>query len=556
MFQGGRITAVGDTALPRDAEVIQGEGFTLTPGLFDLHTHLMTANAAGIPADWTKHLAGYLMSGVTTVADLGGYGEAFEPRRALLRSGAVVGPHIQMAYRITTPGGHGAEAGRPDIFSLEVLTAREGRAAIRETLPYKPDLIKIFTDGWRYGRAPEMTSMDPATLAATVDEAHKAGLPAITHTVTLARAKEAARAKVDILGHAVQDLPVDAELIALLRESGTVYTPTMAIYEPRGKAILDPLLKKVLEPAAFERLKLTPAVAGGGSESTPRWDVLRANVTKLHAAGIPIGCGTDAGGALGTTFHGWATQRELELLVGAGLTPVEAIKAATSVSARALRVADRGSIAVGQAADLVLVRGDTAARIGDMANVARVWVAGREADLPGLEKLVASRERSPLAAVKAVALLDDFESADGRSRVGTRWENSTDPGHDRSKMLFQRVARAPGNHALSMLGAMSQKDAPKIVLRLPLQPGNVSPVDAREFREIRFDVRGEGAYSLRFPAYRGQAKAVPFEAGAGWRTVRIALPADRAELLSVEFEADRKAGDRVWLELDNLRFAR
>lgn len=564
LIEGDRIRAVGDFAVPAGARVIQANGYTLTPGLFDLHTHLTTPNAPGIQGDWGKSIAAYLLSGVTTVADLGSYGEAFAPRRNLLATGQVVGPHIQMAYRITTPGGHGAEAGRPDIFSLEVLTPREARAAIRQTLPYHPDLIKIFTDGWRYGRAPDMTSMDPQTLEAAVDEAHKNGLPVITHTVTLARAKDAARAKVDILGHAIQDVAVDDELIQLFKQSGITYVPTMAIYEPRGRDLLSPLLKRVMEPLALshQRPPLTPPDPSAAPRSTARWEILRANVARIHAAGLPIACGTDAGGSVGTTFHGWATQRELELLVGAGLTPLEAITAATSVSARALRVdRDRGTIAPGKLADLLLVKGSPRENIHDMQNVERVWVAGKEADLGALAGLIASEGRSPVAPVKAAGMLDDLESADGLSRIGTRWENSTDPGQDHSKMIFEWVLRAPNDHALELLAAMSQKDQPRALVRLPLQPGSIVPVDATAFQGVQFDVRGDGDYFLRAPRYSEQTRLpgrARFEAGAVWKTVRVPftdLKIDSPrDLLSLEFEVERKAGDKVWLELDNVRF--
>ena len=565
LIQAGRISAAGDVASPRNARIVPGAGYTLLPGLFDLHTHLSTANAPGLQGDWGKHLAAYLLSGVTTVSDLGSYGEQFEPRRRLLDTSIIAGPHVQMAYRITTPGGHGAEGGRPDIFSLEALTPREGRAAIQQAVPYKPDLIKIFTDGWRYGRAPDMTSMDVNTLQAAVDEAHKNGLPVITHTVTLSHAKDAARAKVDILGHAIQDVPVDDELIQLFRQSGITYVPTMAIYEPRGPDVLTPLLQRVMEPAAIELLRPPLTASTGQMRTSPRWEVLRANVTRLHAAGIPIAVGTDAGGSVGTTFHGWATQRELELLVGAGLTPLEAITAATSTSAKALRVdRDRGSIAPGKRADLLLVKGDPLADIRDLQNIERVWVSGKEVDLKALEALIASRDPSPLPSVKAIAALDDFEAPDGR----LRWENWTDPGSDRSKMLFERVLRSENDHALTMLAAMAQKDAPHAIVRLPLQPGSVVPVDARAFKGVRFDVRGEGDYILQIPTYNVRDLhyfQAHFNAGAEWRTVRIpfeSLTVNAAktsawrgdDLLSLDFEAARKAGERVWLELDNVQF--
>src|SRR5262249_35068037 len=142
------------------------------------------------------------------------------------------------------------EGGRGDFFSLEVSTAREARAAVRRALPYRPDVIKAFTDGWRYGAAPDMTSMNEETLAALVDEAHKNGLEVLTHTVTLERAKIAPRAGVDVIAHGVGDKAVDEELIKLMKAKSTTYAPPLAVYEPRGRDILTPLLGTALTPAA------------------------------------------------------------------------------------------------------------------------------------------------------------------------------------------------------------------------------------------------------------------------------------------------------------------
>jgi imidazolonepropionase-like amidohydrolase len=261
LVRGDRIAAVGpDIAIPIGARILKADGLTLLPGLFDLHTHLSASGVNRLAADWGKNLAAYLVSGVTTVADLGTYPETFAPMRELLNSGTVPGPHVLLAARFTTPGGHGAEAGRGDFFSQEVLTPREARAAVQRMLPYRPDLIKVFTDGWRYGVGPEMTSMNEETLTALVEEAHKNGIRVLTHTVTLERAKIAARAGVDVLAHGVGDAKVDDELIGLLKQKGTFYVSTLAVYEPRRKDILSPLLVKTLEPAAIQAIEppLTP----------------------------------------------------------------------------------------------------------------------------------------------------------------------------------------------------------------------------------------------------------------------------------------------------------
>lgn len=558
LVQGERIMAVGAADIPAGAKVVDARGYTLIPGLFDLHTHLSTANAGGISADWSKHLAAYLLCGVTTVADLGSYGEQFAPRRELLTSGQVQGPNVAMAYRLTTPGGHGAEAGRPDIFSLEVVSPEDAKAAVKRAAAYKPDLIKIFTDGWRYGRGVDMTSMDVATLKAAVEEAHAHHLPVITHTVTLARAKDLARAGVDLQGHAIQDLPVDEELISLFKQSGIIYTPTMAIYEPRDRDMLSPILAALIEPAAMKLITPPLTPGEGTTQRSARFDVLKANVTALHRAGIPIAVGTDAGGAISTTFHGWATWRELELLVSAGLTPIEAIKAATSTSARGLKVdADRGTIAPGKRADLVLVKGEPFRDIREIQKVERVWRSGREMDLAALKALIALPGMAPLTAVKAPV------------KPMGHWENQTDSGHDHTKMLFTATTDG-ARHPVTLVARMSEKAHPRAVLRLPLQPGNVVPVDASGFKGVRFDVRGDGKYTLVTPT-RGVRDSryyqAEFKADGKWHTVKVPFTSlqQRGEsktpvawtgkdLLSLEFETERPAGQGAWLEVDKVEF--
>ena len=179
VIEGERIAAVNrDGKVPSGARVIDAKGKTLLPGLFDLHTHITASGASlNVAADWPKNLMAYLYCGVTTVADLGDYQENFDAVRRLIVTGAIDSPRLAMATRFSSPGGHGAEGGRPEAHTHEVLTPREAHAAMAEVLRgSKPDLIKIFTDGWRYGTGKDMTSMDGDTIAAIVEDAHKAGI--------------------------------------------------------------------------------------------------------------------------------------------------------------------------------------------------------------------------------------------------------------------------------------------------------------------------------------------------------------------------------------------
>jgi imidazolonepropionase-like amidohydrolase len=217
--------------------------------------------------------------------------------------------------------------------------------------------------------------MNVETLSAIVQDAHQAGIKGFTHTVTLNGAKIAASAGVDVLAHGVGDAPVDDELIALLKKSGTGYVSTLATYEPPTSRSLSPRLLTVLPPAGRDFAKRTSERHSPISPDAPvmrRWHFLQENIRRLSAAGIPIGVGRDAGVA--ATYHGWSTLHEMELLVSSGLTPMQAITAGTSTSARlAGEDRGRGTIAPGKIADLVLIKGSPDQNIEEIENTSAVF---------------------------------------------------------------------------------------------------------------------------------------------------------------------------------------
>lgn len=584
IIRGERIEAVTspETKPPANSTIINAEGLTLMPGIFDLHTHLPYASGGGVTGDWPKNLKAYLYCGVTSVVDFGTYPETFEPMRRLIKTGIVEAPRISLAARMTTPGGHGAEGGRGDFFSLEVATPREARAAVRKVLPYQPDVIKVFTDGWRYGAASDMTSMNEDVLTALVDEAHKNGIEVLTHTVSLEKAKIAARSKVDVIAHGIGDRDADEELFKMMKASGTTYAPTLAVYEPRGRDILTPLLNAVLEPAvknginpplvAPQNPPLKPAAGSAENGDAPRvrrWATLQRNTAALRQAGISFGTGTDAG--VSGTHHGWATLRELQLLVAGGLTPLEAITAATGNAARAIKVdAQRGTIAAGKLADLILIAGEPHKNIGDIQKINRIFLGGRELDREKLAREIASTSLTAIPATKAQELIDDFERADGRSNLDTLWVNSSDAGVDPSKIVFGKVLRGEANHALSVSAKMSEKERPFARVNIPLNRGAIEPVDAKAFRGVQFDVRGDGDYRLIVPIYSIRSVSAnfsaPFSGTPQWQTVKLDFSTFKqsgarlsaawtgTDLLMLSFELARPAGSFGWLELDNIKF--
>ncbi len=568
ILRDDRIVAVADhPEIPSGARIIDATGQTLLPGLFDLHTHLNASGTSSVD-DLGKNLKAYLACGVTTVNDYSVYGEMLAPLRGMMASGVLPGPKVNYAIRLGTPEGHGTEFGWGDYFTQMVSTPAEAHAAMQRILPYKPDVIKVFTDGWRYGRAGDLTNMNLETLLAIVEDAHKAGIKVFTHTVTLNGAKIAAKASIDVLAHGVGDAPVDDELIALLKKNGTGYVSTLATYEPPSERPPSSRLLELLRPDDRTYVQKAAQRQNTPQPDSPvmrRWRFLQENVRRLSAAGIPIGVGTDAGVA--GTYHGWATLHEMELLVDSGLTPLEAITAGTGTSARLVgEEHDRGTIAAGKIADLVLIQGSPDIHIEEIERTSTVFLGGKQLDPKQLEVAIQAPEFTPLPVHPIAKLVDDAERPDGRTNLDTLPVNATDPGTDHSRMLFARTLHGNG-HARTVLARMGSKAKPSADLVLPLTRGGVELADVSAFRGISFAVRGEGTYKLLIDSYgidRSNWLAAPFNGTVKWRTVKLPFPAFQSKdtvsqfplrsLRALHFELAGDAGADAWLEIDDVKF--
>ncbi|WP_294327496.1 amidohydrolase family protein [uncultured Sphingomonas sp.] len=561
---GDRIAAVGPRLKrPRGARVVDARGLTLLPGLHDLHTHLR-ASGYGSPDDLGKAWGSHLANGITSANDFSLSGEMLAPIRAIAADGTIPTPRLNLAIRLGVPGGHGTEYGWGSFFTLTARTPRAAHVAMKTALAYRPDVIKVFADGWRYGRSPDLASMNVPTLAAIVADAHAAGLPVITHTVTLAGAKIAAAAGVDALGHGIGDAPVDAELIALMKANHVAYVPTLVVYEPQQNRTFVPLeWRQLAAPErAAEAARMARPVEAIPELESKRWAIMEANVRALHAAGIRIGVGTDAG--IGGVYHGSSAVRETRLLAGLGLTPAEALVAATGGAADILRQRDHGRIAVGQRADLILVGGRPDVSIDDLHDVRRVFVAGREMLLTEVRQRIDSSEATPMPVHAMAGSIDTGARGDGRTDLDTLPVESTEPGTDHSRLDIVRPDRPHDPHlfAVARLGAA---DRPFAALVLPLTKGAIDVADARGFTGIAFEARGAGRYGVAFDVYgaRGAGRAF-FEASGERREIRLPFsafasgdaPLDVTRLRSVAFRLTGEPGGRAWLELAKVRFYR
>lgn len=564
LVKDGRVAAVGrDLEAPAGAERVDGRGKTLIPGLFDLHTHTRSPAFDG-PEDLPKAWAGYLLSGVTTINDFSVSGEMIAPIRELTGPGGFRAPHLNQAIRFGVPGGHGTEYGWGSFFTMQTTTARGAQFLMPRALAYDPDVIKVFADGWRYDRDPDINSMNENTLAAIVRDAHAAGKPVITHTVTLEGAKVAASAGVDAVGHGVGDALIDDELIALMRKNGTAYIATLVVYEPQEARVLSQA-----EMARLSTLEQADAARRRGGTipeyDARRWKIMRDNIGRLKKAGIPIGIGSDAG--IGGVYHGQSALREIWWMAQLGLSPAEALVAGTRASAAIVGLDDdRGTIAPGKRADLVLVDGEPDRDIDDLFNPIRVWQDGREVPLAELRAL---RENAATTALPSVRMTGPVLSAardDGRTDLDTLPVATTDPGTDHSHLI---AVDHPGGRPTFLAAQMGAAPRPYVQWVLPLTRGPIKLADASAFTGVELELKGAGAYRVILESYGLEGSdwfAARFSMSEGETTFNLPFSSFRSanpaavlnltQLRALRIELSGKTGGTASLEVKAIRFYR
>jgi imidazolonepropionase-like amidohydrolase len=344
---------------------IDGSGHTLLPGLIDAHVHTAGDREALIDA------ARY---GVTTVVEM----LAAPANLRTLRQRIVAAPGIEADLfsaggAATVPGGHGQFSdaypalARPED-AESFVTARIGEGS---------DFIKIIVERGFPDRP--LPTLDGPTVQAVIAAAHRHDVLAVAHATRAEDVRQAVEAGIDGLAH-VRMGGVDDALLGRILERRVFVVSTLAFAEAMIDAagidaiLKDPALSARLSDRARQRLVPTRA----GRIGMPREHFFET-VRRLHAAGVRMVAGTDA--ANPGTAHGASLHRELELLVRAGLTPVEALRAATSAPVAALKLPDRGRIVPDAPADLVLVSGDPTQDIVASRRIAAVWKGGRR--VPG-----------------------------------------------------------------------------------------------------------------------------------------------------------------------------
>jgi imidazolonepropionase-like amidohydrolase len=341
----GRVAWVGAHARAprsvRDADEIDGRGRTLTPGLIDCHVHLCFdggADFAGESREMTtdavatvkavRNAARTLEHGVTTVRDLGGRGDSVIQVGLGVERGLVAGPRILAAgHALTITGGHGHSVG----FAREVDGPDALRRAVREEIRAGATAIKLVATGGVLtpGITHDFTAFTQEELDAAVDEAHSWGRAVGAHAIGPEGIIRAVCAGVDSIEHGSM---LSAEGARLMKERGAFHVPTISAI--RG------IVDHADEVPAYAVEKATALV-----------ELAREAFRRSLRGGVKIACGTDAG----TPFnpHG-NTLFEIVRMVEWGMTPLQAMRSATSSAAALLRLDGVGVVAEGAAADLVL----------------------------------------------------------------------------------------------------------------------------------------------------------------------------------------------------------
>jgi len=384
---GERIAAVTPSALLKapKGKVIDARGKYLMPGLMDVHIHLQggagpQADLASTRAAAVQALASFLYCGVTTVYDAGNQADLILPLRADERAGRIMAPRIFATGNLVTyPGSHGAA------MAVTVQDFEKDREKLdRQIAEQQPDVIKLTLEDEGWGARPMIPLMPEPLLRDILRYYNLHGIRSTIHISSELRAEEAIFAGADSLAHPVIQGPVSDSFVKLMAAKKVPFASTLTIGENYSRLaehpeFLDQPLYAASFSAADRQLMKTKTRAEYQARLWTAWmklmtPVAEENIRKVHAAGGVVAMGTDQS-------SGPASQRELELLVAAGIKPFDVLTIATHNGAVLLGKADQlGSVEPGKLADLLLLDADPTADIGNVKKIALVMKGGQIVD--------------------------------------------------------------------------------------------------------------------------------------------------------------------------------
>jgi imidazolonepropionase-like amidohydrolase len=393
-IQEGRIRWVGPAAeltVPSGAATVDLAGKYVMPGIINLHGHL--GNAVGLTQNsdlYTRQtveqdLQTYASYGITTVLSLGIDKDPIFDLRADQRKGRPTMTRVYTAGQgLVYEGGFGGSLTLPGVPTPIIGSVDEVDAAVAEQAAKGVDVLKFWTDD-AFGTVKRM----PFDIAdAIISSGHKHGLRVVAHVFYLDDAKHLAASGIDALAHSVRDQLVDQELIDAMRRSGTwMAAPTLtrevalSSYATTPPFLNDPFFTRgttadVLATLASPEYQQKMAADPNLRKYPIVLDTEMKNLKRLADAGVRYGFGTDTG--VPGRFHGYFEHLELAQMVKAGLTPMQAIVAATGSAAEFLQAKDLGTLEAGKWADLVVLERDPLADISNSRTIDSVYIAGNK----------------------------------------------------------------------------------------------------------------------------------------------------------------------------------
>lgn len=365
-------------------------GKYIMPTLISAHSHIGTLKDTTTKAEnYTREnilrqLKKYEDYGVSAVMVMGTDRQIlFNGLRDSARDGLLPGARIYTAgYGFGAPNGMPpTQMGMDNVFRPK--TAAEIPAMMDTLVALKPDLVKIWVDD-NFGK---FTKMQPEVYTEIINEAHKNNLRVAAHLYYLEDAKKLVAAGLDIIAHSIRDKDINDSLLAEMKAKGVVYIPTLSldefafIYARKPDWLNDEFFKASLEPHVYKmitseayqnKIKNDPTFA----KNMQGFATALRNLKRIYKAGILVALGTDSG-ATPIRAQGFSEHHELDLLVQAGLTPLEAITVATLNAAKVLHIDNEyGSLQPGKIADFIVLTKDPTVNIKNTRSIEQVWKAG------------------------------------------------------------------------------------------------------------------------------------------------------------------------------------
>ncbi|MEO8584481.1 MAG: amidohydrolase family protein [Flavitalea sp.] len=393
LIQGETIADIGKNLQAPGARIIDLKGKTVMPSLICAHMHIgLLKGTANNAENYTRdnilsQLNKYESYGVGNVLVMG------TDRPILFESGLRDSSEngLLPGARLHSAGyGFGVPENAPPI---EVGTDKVFRPQSKENVPLEmdtnaklhPTIIKMWVDDF----AGKYKKMDPSIYKSIITEAHKRNIRVASHLFYLADARKLVASGLDVIAHSIRDSVVDDALVQEMKKRNVMYIPTLSldefsyIYARKPEWINDEFFKRSLEPGVYEMitsekyqndLKNSPQYA----RNVKSFETALKNLQKIYAAGILVALGTDSG-ATPIRTQGFSEHLELELMVQAGLTPLQAITVATKNAAKLLKIDDHfGTLQKGKTADFIILSADPTKDIKNSRRIESVYKSGKE----------------------------------------------------------------------------------------------------------------------------------------------------------------------------------